>query len=107
MILMKNFDQIIPEGRTATLNGKEYTIKKVPARITLELIKMSDKKMDNAEWMEIMIDKTVFVLNKEGYHLITKEALLDEAEVDQLTQFCTFILWGEKQEKNEPKGTTP
>ena len=108
MILMKNFDMLLPEGRAATLNGKEYTIKKIPARFTLELMKLSEQKMDNEAWMNTMIDKTVALLNLAGYHLVTKDSLLDDAEMDQLIAFCNYIFWGDKDaKKNELTGTNP
>jgi len=108
MILMKNFDMLLPEGRSATIGGLEYTIKKIPARFTLELMKLSEQKMSSDEWFNIMLDKTVAILNLSGYHLVTKDQLLDNAEMDQLTAFCNYIFWGDKDNsKNEIKGTTP
>jgi len=112
MILMKNFDMIIPEGRTAVLNGMEYTIKKVPARVTLELLKALDNKTNesNSLWFEFLLEKTVIVLNSNGYHLVTKESMLDSAELEQLTEFCRFIVMPETikdTKKNEEVPEVP
>ncbi len=95
MAIIKDFDRLVPDKRTAQLAGKEIDVTRIPSRVTLQLAKYADdvaegKLSPMEQFLQAL--EPVAAVCKLSDPEITVDWLLDNTDFAQLSEFAKFVL---------------
>lgn len=102
---IKDFDKIIKPQKIAILAGREIDVTKVSSRMAIELARYTDRlksgEMKSEESLSEMVDLVAKICKVKNPD-IDAEWILDNADIDQLTEFSKFVLgMGGDEKKTE------
>lgn len=96
--VLKDLDKLVPEPRVIKLAGTSIDVSTIPARAGLEAVKMFQHLSAQAGEGELsdelfysLLDLAVLIC-KKSFPTITKDWLLDNADLFQLIEFLEYVV---------------
>ncbi|MEK8132909.1 hypothetical protein WMW72_34010 [Paenibacillus filicis] len=102
-----DLDKVIAAQRIVKLAGKEIDVSKIPSRVTLELAEKSDELKSGGKNSFPMVLEMVVKVCKPSFPEITKDWIVDNTSLDQLTALIDFILNPVKERAEGKKAESP
>lgn len=87
-----NLNELIPNKRIVKLVDKEIDVTKIPAKVSLKILKNFDKlEEDNDESLDLVFDIVMDIIKPQNPD-ITLDWIMDNTDLIQLVAFIKFII---------------
>lgn len=91
--IRQDFSSVVPGRRVAVICGEEVDVTRVPARVTLAMFaKIQEKRRNNGQFEIDDLAEIVSMVCTRSNPKVTKDWLLDNAEIAELVKFSDFVL---------------